>query len=71
MRNATYLRPFTLITVIALFEGVIFVHSACASEYLGNNQRTGYADTAVPAKPILLWMYKERHPPRQAAGPPS
>ncbi len=37
-----------------------------ASEYLGNNQRSGYTDAAVPAKPALLWTYKERQAPRTA-----
>ena len=39
---------------------------ASASEYLGNNQRAGYTDATVPARPVLHWTYKERHPPRTA-----
>jgi len=40
------------------------------SEYLGNNQRTGYVPMSIgaeiPASPILLWTYNEKHPPRHA-----
>jgi hypothetical protein len=42
------------------------VQVASASEYLGNNQRNGYTDATVPGNPVLLWTYKERHPPRPA-----
>ena len=36
------------------------------SEYLGNNQRTGYVDTEIPTSAVLLWTYHEKHPPRHA-----
>jgi outer membrane protein assembly factor BamB len=49
-----------------LLQFVTIVHPVQASEYLGNNQRTGYADATVPAKPALLWIYKERHTPKTA-----
>ena len=39
---------------------------AAASGYLGNNQRTGYVDADIPSKPVLLWAYHEKHPPRHA-----
>ncbi|KPK49596.1 MAG: hypothetical protein AMK72_04090 [Planctomycetes bacterium SM23_25] len=50
--------------ITLLFPAVIQVGSA--SEYLGNNQRSGYTDAAVPVKPALLWTYQERHAPRTA-----
>ena len=37
-----------------------------ASEYLGNNQRSGYTNATVPREPVLKWTYKERHAPRTA-----
>jgi len=37
-----------------------------ASEYLGNNQRSGFTDATVPTEPLLLWTYNERHAPRAA-----
>lgn len=40
--------------------------AAGASTHLGNNQRTGCADAAVPAAPVLQWTYNEKHPPRRA-----
>jgi hypothetical protein len=49
-----------------LLQFVTIVNPVQASEYLGNNQRTGYTDAAIPAKPALLWTYKERHAPKTA-----
>mgnify|MGYP002064370375 CR=1 FL=1 len=37
-----------------------------ASEYLGNNQRDGFVDASIPAEPVLLWTYQERHAPKSA-----
>jgi len=37
-----------------------------ASEYLGNNQRSGHADASIPARPALRWTYRQRHPPKTA-----
>ncbi len=45
---------------------IMCVTVGSASEYLGNNQRSGYVHASVPASPVLLWTYKERHPPRTA-----
>ncbi len=40
--------------------------ATATSEYLGNNQRTGYVDAQIPSAPVLLWTYHEKHPPRHA-----
>jgi outer membrane protein assembly factor BamB len=37
-----------------------------ASEYLGNNQRSGHTNASIPSKPSLRWTYKERHAPKTA-----
>jgi len=37
-----------------------------ASEYLGNNQRSAYADASIPARPALRWTHRQRHPPETA-----
>ncbi len=59
------LRSVPAVAVI-LLQFVTSVQGLHASEYLGNNQRTGYTDTGIPAKPVLLWTYKERHAPKTA-----
>ena len=43
-----------------------FAPAAAPSEYLGDNQRTGYVDETLPVAPALLWTYSERHPPKHA-----
>ena len=58
-------RSLPAIAVI-LLQFVTAVQLLHASEYLGNNQRTGYTDARVPAEPALLWTYKERHAPKTA-----
>lgn len=45
---------------------IAFLQASDASEYLGNDQRTGYTDAVVPSKPALLWTYTERHAPKSA-----
>jgi len=45
---------------------MVIVQFSQASEYLGNNQRSGYTDGAVPAKPALRWTYRQRHRPKTA-----
>ena len=39
---------------------------ADVSKYRGNNQRTGYAVSEIPAAPVLLWTWHQRHAPRHA-----
>lgn len=51
---------------VVLLQFVIVIQVAAASEYLGNNQRTGYTDATVPHNPVALWTYQERHPPRRS-----
>ena len=61
MRGAsTMCFVFGLWALCALTEG------AATSEYLGNNQRTGYADEGMAAAPVLLWTFHESQPPRHA-----
>ena len=38
---------------------MVIVQFSHASECLGNNQRSGYTDGAVPVKPALRWTYRE------------
>lgn len=47
------MRTLSTLAVI-LHQFVAIFHPVQASEYLGNNQRTGYTDATVPAKPALL-----------------
>jgi outer membrane protein assembly factor BamB len=63
------MRTKPTIAVILLYCMPIIQFSQ-ASEYLGNNQRSGYTDATVPAKPVLLWTYKERHAPKTAWAEP-
>ena len=58
--------PVRRVIAVALFLCLTFARVSPASEYLGNNQRTGYTDARVPAEPVLLWTYKERHAPKTA-----
>ena len=53
-------------TAVAVLLCGMFAEPVAASQYLGNNQRSGYTDVTVPAKPVLQWTYKERHGPRTA-----
>lgn len=64
-RKEKRMRTTAVLTVI-LLQFMAVVEVLPASEYLGNNQRTGYTDAAVPAKPALLWTYQERHAPRKS-----
>ena len=58
--------PTKPLTLVALLLCLTFATVSVASEYLGNNQRSGYTDAMVPTKPVLLWTYKERHAPKTA-----
>lgn len=42
------------------------IHGQSPSNYLGNNQRSGYTGANVPDSPTLRWTLTERHPPRHA-----
>ena len=55
--------PFIAVILLQL---IAVTPTSQASEYLGNNQRSGYTDAAVPVKPALLWTYQQRHPPKTA-----
>lgn len=55
----------TLVVVLALSVG-LSARAQEPSNYLGNNQRTGYVDAKLPAAPVLLWTYNEKHPPHHA-----
>ena len=55
-----------LVIVLILLQTITVARVLLASEYLGNNQRSGYTNTAVPPKAALLWTYKERHAPKTA-----
>jgi len=59
------MRTTALIAVVVALAITVF-RGSYASEYLGNNRRTGYTDAVVPAKPALLWTYNERHAPKIA-----
>ena len=59
------MRTAPLIAVI-LLPLIAVTPTSQASEYLGNNRRSGYADAAVPAKPALRWTYQQRQPPKTA-----
>lgn len=54
------------VTAVALLLGMTLADSLPATEYLGNNRRSGYTDAVVPTQPVLLWTYQERHAPRNA-----
>jgi outer membrane protein assembly factor BamB len=53
-----------------MFQFMTFIQFSHASEYLGNNQRSGYTNATVSTKPALLWTYKERHAPKTAWSEP-
>ena len=54
------------VIALALVQLMTVTRVPHASEYLGNNRRDGCVEATVPAKPVLLWTYKERHRPRTA-----
>lgn len=54
------------ITTAILLQFIAVTPPSQGSEYLGNNQRSGYTDAAVPAKPVLRWTYEQRHAPKTA-----
>lgn len=53
-------------TAAVLSLALAMLQASQASAYLGNNHRSGYTDATIPEKPVLLWRYKERHPPKNA-----
>jgi outer membrane protein assembly factor BamB len=54
------------LVAVILLQFATSVRGSRASEYLGNNQRSGYTDASVPTEPVLLWTYQERHAPKTA-----
>ncbi|MHC4504664.1 MAG: outer membrane protein assembly factor BamB family protein, partial [Planctomycetota bacterium] len=55
--------PVIALVLVQFMSVTRFLH---ASEYLGNNRRDGRVEATLPAKPVLLWTYEERHRPRTA-----